>query len=286
MSNAYSRKYVELCGGSRMLAWLIGLNMAISIVALCVMAASSVMSGIVTRILTLPSEWIAFLTHPWTLLTYMVTQFSVLHLLVNVLWLLWFGRLILNEVSDKQLGLCYLAGGIVGGIAYLVTASLGGSAGEYLCGSSAAVIGVMCMAGVLMGNRELRFMLLGNIKVKWVAIVCVVLTLVGTQGTTAVTMAHLGGAAGGILYALLLKFQSSPRGGAVAFNIDDLADKFRKQKPKRERERRPDTVAEAMRGRLNDHERLDELLDKIRVSGYNSLSDVERRELDALTKRL
>ena len=286
MSNRYYSKYLELCGGSRMLAWLIGINLGVSLLALCVSAVSNAASGIVTSLLALPSVWSTYVIRPWTLLTYMVTQFSVLHLLVNVLWLLWFGRLVLNDTTDRQLGLCYLLSGLAGGAGYLLTAALGGDAGEYICGSSAAVMGVMCMAAVLMGNLELRFMLLGNVKVKWVAVVCVVLTLVGTQGTTAVTVAHLGGVAGGVVYALWLKFKRAPHGSAIAANVGDVMDKVRRQMPKRERERRPENVAEAMRGRFNDHERLDQLLDKIRLSGYNSLSDTERRELDALTKRL
>lgn len=269
-----------------MLAWLIGLNIGVSLIALCVSAVSSAASGVVTSILTLPSVWSVFIIRPWTLLTYMVTQFSMLHLLVNVLWLFWFGRLVLNEVNGTRLGICYLVSGLAGGIGYLLTALSGGAAGEYLCGSSAAVMGVMCMAGVLMADRQLRFMLFGNVKVKWVAVVCVVLTLVGTQGTTAVTVAHLGGVAGGVLYAFWLKMRANPQGVSAMVTREELMDKIRQKMPKCERERRSETVAEAMRGRLNDHERLDELLDKIRLSGYNSLSDSERRELDALTKRL
>lgn len=36
----------------------------------------------------------------------------------------------------------------------------------------------------------------------------------------------------------------------------------------------------------NDTERLDQLLDKIRISGYGSLSAKERKELNDLSKRL
>lgn len=269
-----------------MLAWLIALNIVVSLIALCVMAISNAASGVVTSILALPSSLSVFIIRPWTMLTYMVTQFSVLHLLVNVLWLFWFGRLVLNEVSGTRLGICYLVSGLAGGGGYLLTAAFGGVAGEYLCGSSAAVMGVMCMAGVLLGDRELRFMLLGNVKVKWIAVVCVVLTLVGTKGTTAVTVAHLGGVIGGVLYALRLKFKDCRHVKPAASEVEDMDYTEPLQPLIRERERRPETVAAAMRGRLNDHERLDELLDKIRLSGYSSLSDTERRELDALTKRL
>ena len=43
---------------------------------------------------------------------------------------------------------------------------------------------------------------------------------------------------------------------------------------------------QGLRGRLSDMSRLDELLDKIRLSGYASLTDVERRELNALSRKI
>lgn len=287
MSGAFKAKYMEICGGSRMLAWLISVNIGVSVAAWIAIAVIGLCGGnsdIVADILALPSALPVFVTRPWTLFTYMVTQFSVLHLIVNILWLFWFGRLVLAEISDRQLGLCYLAGGLAGGAGYLITSASGGEAGAYLCGSSAAVLAVMCMAGILMGNCELRFMLIGNVKVKWVTVICVVLTLIGTKGVTAVTVAHLGGIAGGICFALALKSGLAKRG--VSFSICKLRRQVQRSVPRSEKDLKTENVAEAMRGRLNDHQRLDQLLDKIRLSGYNSLSEIERRELEALTKRL
>ena len=36
------------------------------------------------------------LSRPWTIFTYMFTQFDFLHLLFNMLWLYWFGSFFLN----------------------------------------------------------------------------------------------------------------------------------------------------------------------------------------------
>lgn len=286
MRQGFLDRYLTLCGGSRALAWLIGLNLVISLGALAIMAILSVSGAnpeTIRTALGLPSEASQFATRPWTIITYMFTQFSVLHLLVNVLWLFWFGRLLLAENNERRLTVCYIISGIAGGTGYLIAKAAGASAGAYLCGSSAAVLGVMCMAGVLMADRTLRFMLIGAVKVKWIAIICVILTLIGTEGLAAVSIAHLSGVAGGIILALILKYKVSNR---TVPNQADYKKSTHLKTSIREKERKSDDVAEAISGRLNDHQRLDTLLDKIRLSGYNSLSDTERRELDALTKRL
>jgi hypothetical protein len=60
-----------------------------------------------------------------------------------------------------------------------------------------------------------------------------------------------------------------------------------KRKAKKEQRRiKVDKVASAMQSRRDDMSRLDELLDKIKQSGYKSLTHKERAELDALSKRL
>ena len=266
---------------------IVVLNVAVSFVAWIVALVIDHRGGdteAVARFLALPSGWDAFLDRPGTLVTYMVTQFSILHLIFNMLWLFWFGSIFLLSSTDSQLAKVYVSGGIAGGVAYIIATSAGVGAGSYLCGSSSAVLAVMCAAGVMQGNVRLRFMLLGNIKVKWVAAVCVLITLSGSRETPATTIAHLGGIAAGLIYGLILKYKSGDV--SVKLNKEALFEKIRSRLPRKERERRPETVIEALRGRLSDHDRLDELLDKIRLSGYNSLTDTERRELEALSNRL
>ncbi|MDE6071027.1 MAG: rhomboid family intramembrane serine protease [Muribaculaceae bacterium] len=240
--------------------------------------------GVVTDFLALPAGWRGFLSNVGTLMLYMFTQFSFLHLVFNMLWLYWFGSIFLLSASGRQLCAVYVAGGFTGGLAYLVATSAGVEAGAYLCGSSAAVLGVMCAAGVMQANIRLRFMLLGTVRVKWVTAICVLLTLTGSRETPAASIAHLGGIAAGLIAGLLLKYKSGEL--YVNINKDKVLKSIRERLPRKERERRPDAVAEALRGRMSDHDRLDMLLDKIRLSGYNSLTDTERRELEMLSRKL
>lgn len=236
------------------------------------------MEDIIKQTFALPSAWTEFLHRPWSLLTYVPVHFSVLHLLFNVLWLYCFGRLMLMRESWKRLVVCIIAGGVGGGLAYLLSSLCGVVCGDYLCGASAAVLAVMAAVALLMPDMELRLLLLGNVKLKWFALVCIMLTFVGGHSTPGASMAHVGGIAAGTLYALWLK---SGRTVSHATWWPTLRKKMRRQRP-----RDAAAVAAVAVGRLSDHERLDALLDKIRVSGYSSLTERERSELNAISARI
>ena len=61
---------------------------------------------------------------PWTIITYMFTQFGFLHLLFNMLWLYWFGSIFQNTFSSQKLTGVYLLGGITGAIIYMAAYAL------------------------------------------------------------------------------------------------------------------------------------------------------------------
>ncbi|HZK92638.1 MAG TPA: rhomboid family intramembrane serine protease, partial [Prolixibacteraceae bacterium] len=65
--------------------------------------------------LALPASFDLFVTRPWTILTYMFLHFDFLHILFNVLWLYWFGKIFLEYHSQQKLLSLYLVGGFFGG---------------------------------------------------------------------------------------------------------------------------------------------------------------------------
>lgn len=78
--------------------------------------------------------------------------------------------------------------------------------GSFLCGSSAAVIAVMAAAGILSPDLEVRLFLFGNVRLKWLAIVCVALTFIGVGNESLGGLyAHIGGLAFGVVFALAKK---------------------------------------------------------------------------------
>lgn len=264
-------------GGSRTLAWLtlteIGVWLAVTIISLSgkIMAFSLP----VAEWLTLPSSLPIFATRPWTILTYIFVHFDVLHILFNVLWLYWFGRMLMITLSDRHLLLSFLGGGVSGGLLFLLS-SVAGYGGGWLCGCSAAVISVMCLAAIRTPGYPVRLLLIGEVKLKWVAIVCCVLTFIGGGGNQA---AHIGGLLWGVALGVLLKNGKDPAAWITAArNFFPPREKARKRSGTK--------MAKVLRDRHTDMQRLDQLLDKIKLSGYESLSRKERKELNELSARL
>lgn len=265
-------KWKRYCGGSALLAWLTLGEVCVWLVVtiLSLLGRSLHFDAGVESWLTLPSSFAIFITRPWTLVTYMAIHFDVLHVLFNVLWLYWFGRFLLITLRDKDLAIYFFGGGICGGIFFMAAAALG-MGGGWLCGCSAAVIAVVCGAAIKHPDMEIGLFLIGNVRLKWVAAVCCLLTFVGGGGNQA---AHVGGLVWGVAYAFgsgqgMLRRMSKPAVG------DD-----------RQRRMNPDKMVKVLQTRLSDMERLDQLLDKIKLSGYGSLSRKERNELNELSKRI
>ena len=84
------------------LTWLIYINCGIFL-ALKIFYAFFLLTGYGKIFYPTVLEWIGvpadleyLVYRPWTLITYMFTQFEFLHLLFNMLWLYWFGTFFLN----------------------------------------------------------------------------------------------------------------------------------------------------------------------------------------------
>lgn len=268
-------KWKRYCEGSALLAWLtaglVAVWLAVTLLALIGRLAHFYIP--VAEWLTLPSVFSLFLTRPWTILTYTAVHFDVLHMLFNVLWLYWFGRLMLMTLSDRHLTVAFIGGGIWGGIFFLVSASLGYGSG-WLCGCSAAVIAVMCATALRIPDHPVNLFLIGEVRLKWVAAACCLLTFIGGGGNQA---AHIGGLLWGVALGLMLRHGIDPASW-IPFTAG--------QRTGRPAKRRADRVVRVMKDRQSDIRRLDELLDKIRLSGYGSLSAKERKELNEISTRI
>lgn len=267
-------KWTELCRGSRWLAGLTSANAAVWIILTVLSLIGKVAHADldIAPWLSVPGYFPAFLTRPWTLLTYMVVQTDGLHMLFNVLWLYWFGLILLITLQDRHLAALYIGGGICGGLLFLAGSALGWGGG-WLCGSSASVLAVMAAAAIRLPDHEVNLFLIGAVRLKWVALVCAVLTFIGGGGSQA---AHIGGLAFGITFGVFLR-----RGVDITRRMPRFT-RNEKSAPRRSAER----MLSAIEKQRRDHDRLDLLLDKIRTSGYGSLSRRERSELQNLSSRI
>lgn len=257
------------------LTWLLILNGAVFVALRLVAAfnAFGVAEGwldISVAALSLPASVRALPDAPWSLLTYMFSQYDVSHLLFNMLWLAWFGMFLQNDFGNRPLLLSYFSGGIAGGMAYLLWGAFAPEASAVsagLIGSSAAVISVALAVAVAEPSRPVYVVFIGHVKLKWVAALMVAIALIWFSGHhPGSDMAHAGGAVAGIVAGLLCRRirYASERASARRVPASEIC----------------------AAGALTDSQLLDSLLDKIRCSGYDSLSVEERAMLFSLSQRL
>lgn len=227
--------------------------------------------------LELPSSFGEAILHPWTFATYMFTHYQLLHILFNMLWLYCFGIIFLDHYSDREFSAAYLIGGLAGALFYLAgNALLPQYSSSGLVGSSAAVLAVAAATVVRAPNYHINLWLIGMVKIKWVAAVCIVFALL-TAGPHNIGghFAHIGGIGAGILFALNARFGwLKPKRQRKSKILPKLHER-----PVRETVRRQPTRQEIER-------QLDELLDKVNRSGYSSLSDKEKQKLNDLSKKI
>ena len=85
-------------------------------------------SNILENIFTLKTSIGEFITHPWGLFTSIFAHFSLFHVLFNMVFLYFAGRVFEQLFDQKRLFYTYLLGGIIGGlfeiIAHLVFPAL------------------------------------------------------------------------------------------------------------------------------------------------------------------
>lgn len=253
---------------------LIQINLAVFVLAwLCLLADKSGAHIYLENRLALPGAWSAWVSRPWTLVTYMFTHTHPLHLLMNVLWLGWFGSILVPETGGRRIVWLYLGGGLAGGLLYLLLTPALGIGFSMLMGASASVLAIMTYAAVKMPGYTFHLFFLGDVKLKWMALFMIILAFLGLGGGNAGgELAHLGGAAFGLCAGLLASRSKSST--------------HAKKVTARHNPRHTSRVINIMEQHRRDSERLDELLDKIRISGFGSLSRSERKELEELSKRV
>ncbi len=244
------------------------------------------------RWLELPAWPARFLSQPWSIVTYMFMHADVFHLLFNMLWLYWFGRLFLYLFSERHFCGLYFFGGLCGGALYLFCYNLFPYFSDrvqvaYLLGASASVLAITVATAVREPDLRVRLFLFGEIRLKYIALAMVGMDLLlMTSGNAGGHIAHLGGALSGWWFAV------SQRKGRditawinrvidVVVNLFTAIGKPRPRKPKMKvtyhfQENNAQRTASAPRKRSAE---IDRILDKLKQSGYSSLTDEEKKSL-------
>lgn len=275
---------------------LIGINVAVFLLMAVLGIALTLFNRSpysVLNLFELPASVNTLLHQPWSIVTYMFMHASLMHILLNMLWLFWIGHIFLDFFSSKHLRGLYILGGMLGGALYVVTYNIFPYFSDkiqysYMLGASASVLAIVTAAAYRSPNYPIQMLLLGTFRLKYIAIGAVVLDLLMvTTDNAGGHIAHIGGAASGLLFAWLLD-----RGidltawinrtiDAVDLIFDRMERSRRSKRPKMKVSfgSRSDgrTSAETVANKHQD--RIDRILDKIRQSGYQSLTEEEKKEL-------
>ncbi len=234
--------------------------------------------------MALPASFELFISRPWTLLTYMFLHFELMHILFNVLWFYWFGKIFLEYHSQQKLLSLYLIGGFSGGLAYMLAYNLipvlqNSVLHVQLLGASASVIAIVIAIAVYVPNHLIHLVFIGPVKIKWIAFVSVLLYIINLSGDNAGgNFAHLGGAIWGWIYMSQLM-----AGRNITGRFDRMTDTFfswfRPRRRLKIKYNSPNPDYEFNKRKVIQQDEINRVLDKIGKSGYDSLTFEEREIL-------
>ena len=229
--------------------------------------------------------------HPWTLLTHMITHVGFFHMLFNMMVLYWFGRIAGDLLGDHRMLPLYLYSGLAGALIYLLSAPLIYTGGSNLHGASAAIMGIVAAAGITAPDYQMRLLILGDVRLKYIVAGLLAIYIIGIANMENVGghMAHLGGAAFGFFYVYLLR-----QGHDLTRGFNRMLSMFKKQPQVAPRISKRKVTMEVRHRAVHrksdfqtptepsydgDQQRLDSILDKIKQSGYQNLSEEDKQFL-------
>ncbi|GAC1367903.1 MAG: rhomboid family intramembrane serine protease [Hymenobacter sp.] len=247
----------------------------------------------VLRQFELSSALPVLLRHPWTVLTYAFTHEGFFHILFNMLNLYWFGQLVREYLGDRRLVSLYVLGALAGAAVFLLSYNLipafQPAVGSPMVGASAAVTAIIVAGATLLPDYTFMLILVGPVKIKWIAAVVVLISLAGVNGgNPGGEIAHLGGALLGFVF--IKQLQAGRDLGRPVQAVGNWFSNLATRRPAMRvssTTRRPEPVAAASASAgkkptgpgqpLQDE--IDTILDKISRSGYESLSKEEKQKL-------
>ncbi len=276
-----------------MLLKLIILNVAVWLVIMVLEVFfdlfNSSFSENIIQWLAVPASLGKLITRPWTLVSYMFLHLDFWHILFNMLWLYWFGRIFLEYLNERQLLSTYILGGLAGALFYIISFNIFPKFQEdYLLslalGASASVMAIVVAISYYVPNYRINLMFFGPVKIIYIAIFSIVLDILMIRSANSGGhLAHLGGAIWGFYYIYMLKKGtdfSKYFNSLMSINISQYF-----MRPKKTKFKNVYTNTRKMSDedynyqKKADQDKIDKILEKISKSGYESLTKEEKELL-------
>jgi membrane associated rhomboid family serine protease len=276
----------------KLIYWNVGLFLPVILFSICRMMKIDVSafdwSGVYYSgdWFSLSSDFSDLAWKPWSIILYAFLHSGFFHLLFNMMMLFFVGRLFLTFFTQKQLFGVYILSAIFSGLFYVLGYAYipllsGHVAG--LTGASASIMAILFATTAYSPLYEVRLLLIGNVKLWHIAAVFLILDLINVSiDNSGGHLAHLAGAFFGYIYIKLLQ-NGTDLTKVVSAVIDFFANLFKpgKKTPFKAVHRNPvhQQRAAAKPAKNITQKQIDDILDKISKSGYDSLTKEEKEFL-------
>lgn len=225
---------------------------------------------------------------PWSIISYSFFHAGIGHIFFNMVVLNFAGRLFLTYFNQKQLLSLYFSGTIFAGIIYILSYFVFPALAHLnvsMIGASGAIMAVLFATVTYFPLMEVRLLLIGRVKLWHIALFLIVIDLIQLPlENTGGHLAHLGGALFGYLYTKQLQ-----NGNDIGAWFTKLMDTFanlsgkRKATPFKKVHKNYSQPVTKPVSRIvtkdKAQQQIDEILDKISQSGYDSLTKEEKEFL-------
>jgi len=261
---------------------IVFVSMSMIEVFLTLSGLGSISSAILNKLM-LPADLKTFILQPWSLITYFFLHMNFMHILWNMLFLYWFGKIVNDNIGNNAVISLYVLGGIIGGLFYMALYNIipfysDRLSDSLMLGASAGVFSIVVGSATLLPNYTFYLLLLGPVRIKYIALFYVLLSFLDVTGNNAGgEIAHLGGAFIGYLYIRQLQ-----NGVNMGEGIIKILNFFNKEKSIKDQ-----TKSSSIKDENEDisQDEIDKILDKISDSGYSSLSKKEKEKLFNASKK-
>ena len=209
-----------------------------------------------------------FILKPWSILTYGFIHGSFSHIFWNMLILYYFGNILKNIFGEKLILNLFLSGIVAGGLTYLISYNLFPvfkGINSVMIGASAGVMSVLFFLAAYDPQYRIRIIFF-DIKILYIALFLFFYDIIQIPlNNSGGHIAHIGGALWGYYYSV--KYNN---GSDLVNSILYFFKKNTNNKP---------SVKSKKDTKNFDQNKIDEILDKISDSGYDSLTKSEKEYL-------
>ncbi|MBK7131858.1 MAG: rhomboid family intramembrane serine protease [Bacteroidales bacterium] len=236
------------------------------------------------NIFSVPSSLKSLLLRPWSLVTYMFLHKDIWHILFNMLWLYWFGKIFLEYLDQRKLVAVYLLGGLSGAVLYILSFNVfpafeGVVAESVAIGASASVMAIVIAIAAYVPDYTVQLFLFGRVKIKYMALAIFVFTsIMDFSVNSGGKLAHIGGAFFGYFYTLNLR-QGKDMGRGFNKILDFFVTLFKPRKKMKVTHKKAANEYEYNKTKAEHQARINTILDKISKGGYDSLTKEEKETL-------